>query len=72
MMIYGSAQEPRFDFIVWGGQTLYWNPKDRAYTYKRASNGLFDDRFYGPGMCTVWRQSHKTYPKQSFVGFHDV
>jgi len=72
MMINGSALEPKFDFLVHAGQSLHWNPGNHAFTYKRSSQGYFPDSIYGEGMCTVWRDSSKWYPKQNWTGFHSI
>ena len=70
--IYGSSAQTNFDFVCWAGQSLHWNPKDRAFTYKASSIGLFPDDIYGPGMCSVWKHEYKSYKKQNFTGFHSI
>ena len=72
LMMRGKNAGTRFDFVCHAGQSRHYAPHHHGFFYKRKSQGYFPDEIYGSGMITVWREAHKAYPKQTYVGFEDI
>ena len=67
-----AGSNPRFEFYTHGGQVLHYNPREGKFTYKRSAVGYIPDKFYGPGMVRVWKDSTQAYPPQNFGNMTDI